>query len=299
MKIKKFLPENKGLAIFSLLSSITLWVIASLDTEHKATLKMDIEVKPPKGMMVLNYQPKVADVFVKTRGREFLNLFFKKKKIVIPIRAEEAGIKEIKLSSDYIKPEIKGEINIISPLRVVVTLSKKSSRRVRLYPDIRGKWKEENKTVGGIEYPDSVEIEGPEQEIKLINVVYTDPVLLDTLKDTVFRIRVIPPDSGFKIKPREVKITLHLETETEKTIKGVPVEIINGGEGVKVEPASADITVAGPVSLLKRLSIKDIKVRIDVDDKTQGKYTLPAEITLPEGVKFIKCEPSEFTVIIE
>ena len=130
-------------------------------------------------------------------------------------------------------------------------------------------------------------------------MVYTDPVLLDTLKDTVFRIRVIPPDSGFKIKPREVKITLHLETETEKTIKGVPVEIINGGEGVKVEPASADITVAGPVSLLKRLSIKDIKVRIDVDDKTQGKYTLPAEITLPEGVKFIKCEPSEFTVIIE
>ena len=98
MKIKKFLPENKGLAVFSLLSSITLWVIASLDTEHKATLKMDIEVKPPKGMMVLNYQPKVADVFVKTRGREFLNLFFKKKKIVIPIRAEEAGVKEIKLS---------------------------------------------------------------------------------------------------------------------------------------------------------------------------------------------------------
>ena len=300
MKLKTILPENKGLALFSLFVSISLWIVVTLETEHKAIVKLPIIVKSSKGMIVGNYTPKTAEIFIKAKGREFLNFYFRKEKVILPVTADKTGTKKIVLTNNYIKPEIKGTIKIISPHEVFISTSKKITKKVRLYADIRGNWKSNKKTIRTIEMPDSVKIEGAEEEIKLINIVYTEPVLLDTLKDTTFKIKVIPPDSGIKLTPSQIPITFHLDIETEKSFKNISVKIVKEEDmKVTVNPPSADITVSGPKSIISKLSKQNITISIDVGNKNIGKYNLPAEISLPEGVNFVKCEPSEFTVIIQ
>ena len=125
MKLKTILPENKGLALFSLFVSISLWIVVTLETEHKAIVKLPIIVKSSKGMIVGNYTPKTAEIFIKAKGREFLNFYFRKEKVILPVTTDKTGTKKIVLTNDYIKPEIKGTIKIISPHEVLLASQKR------------------------------------------------------------------------------------------------------------------------------------------------------------------------------
>src|SRR5690606_6949862 len=63
---------------------------------------------------------------------------------------------------------------------------------------------------------------------------------------------------------------------------GVPVEIVNLGRGltVNVSPDKVDLYISGPMNLLEELTADNIRVTLDLSNRSPGTYQLSPDILL-------------------
>lgn len=66
---------------------------------------------------------------------------------------------------------------------------------------------------------------------------------------------------------------------------GVPVEIINLGRGltVNISPDKVDLYISGPMNLLEELTADNIRVTLDLSNRSPGTYQLSPDILLNDG----------------
>ncbi|MDD5243147.1 MAG: CdaR family protein [Syntrophorhabdaceae bacterium] len=85
----------------------------------------------------------------------------------------------------------------------------------------------------------------------------------------------------------------------------VPISTGNPGETYMVTAMDTEdvlVTINGPVSALKNMKARDIKVHIDLSDLKAGKHTfslLKGDIQLPKGVQAEQVKPDSISIEIE
>jgi YbbR domain-containing protein len=85
----------------------------------------------------------------------------------------------------------------------------------------------------------------------------------------------------------------------------VPISTGNPGEAYMVTAIDSEgvlVTIDGPVSALKNMKARDIKVRIDLSDLKEGKHTfslLKGDIQVPKGVQVEQIKPDSISIEIE
>jgi YbbR domain-containing protein len=111
----------------------------------------------------------------------------------------------------------------------------------------------------------------------------TQTVLLQHLPNVITRPQTVPVTVSVEIVPISVPSQLPLL---------VPVSPTNLGEGLSApaaEPASVQVTLAGPFEQLSQLANTPgaVVATVDLRDLGPGTYNLPVQITVPPGLQLV------------
>jgi YbbR domain-containing protein len=111
----------------------------------------------------------------------------------------------------------------------------------------------------------------------------TQTVSLQRLPNVITRPQTVPVTVSVEIVPIDIPSQLPLL---------VPVSPTNLGEGLTApgaEPASVQITLAGPFEQLSQLANTPgaVVATVDLQDLGPGTYTLPVEVQVPSGLQIV------------
>lgn len=124
----------------------------------------------------------------------------------------------------------------------------------------------------------------------------TEPVLLDGLSNNVTQTVVLQRLPSVITRPQTVAVTVSVEivpiSVPSQLPLLVPVSPTNLGEGLTApaaEPASVQVTLAGPFEQLSQLANTPgaVAATVDLRDLGPGTYNLPVQIRVPAGLQLI------------
>jgi YbbR domain-containing protein len=134
--------------------------------------------------------------------------------------------------------------------------------------------------------PPNVTVYSPDPEIAraMPDFVETMPIdLTGGIKSFEIDAELNLPEGVSPVSVQNVKVTVEIAAvENTRRLYAVPVQVINQGRGLTVTlvPNSIDLVVVGPVNILDRINNGNVKVTLDLADKTEGTYQLVPTVTL-------------------
>ncbi|MEO0102472.1 MAG: hypothetical protein ABIK81_02080 [candidate division WOR-3 bacterium] len=296
--MSNFFLKDFSLKVFALILSLIIWFFATLERNYVVSRRLPIRFKELSPLKVISYQStEFVDLILEGKGRNFL--LWRRSDLSYDISLEE-----IRLGRQRVKFKAE-DLNLGEGLRVVgfrpeyfdFEIDNLGEKPVGIKISWQGEMTE-GFFLTDWEVLDTVLLFGPKGELPFISFLSTEPFSLKGIKKSAVKeLKVIPPDKkGFWVQPEKIRVRLTVEPETTVTVGKVLVKIDRGG--VKVVPKEAEITISGAPSRLRAIKEEEIKVLLTVDTLKPGVYYLPAQIFLPSGVSFKRCEPDKFQVEI-
>lgn len=132
--------------------------------------------------------------------------------------------------------------------------------------------------VGVNAYPNTVYIVGKLEDINSIDMVKTNPIVLDNAQtDQVVTAKLQIPEGLYTVSPAEIQVKLVISPQQDKiTYSSVDIGIKNLDEGLKatISPASIDIEANGTKTALDALSADKLKPVVDLAGLGVGQHTV-------------------------
>lgn len=179
-------------------------------------------------------------------------------------------------------------------------------KRISVIPEVNGVPAEGYSMRQRSVLPDSVVVDGPEEALESLLFVNTEPVDISGATQPISHqvelanlpegVNVIEPRSG-KV---EVRVAIEDTSSTAQTLVGLPITSVNlePGLNASLSPETIEVTVDGPSAVLTDMTPEDVKIRIDLTDLGSGTHELKPEITVPQGVTWIRNTPETIEVTI-
>jgi len=289
--------KDISLKILAFLLSLSIWFFATIDRSYVLTRRFLLSFPElPPGKVVSYQSTDFVDVLLEGKGRDFLALGGKGLTYRISLKEIKTGRERIKFSPEDLGLSERVRVLGFKPEAVEVEIDDLVAKRVPVKVPRQGVMGE-GFFLTECEVLDTVLLSGPKGEMGFINFLYTESLSLKGIKQSQEKeLKVLSPGGrGFFIRPERVRVRLKVEPETIVTIEGIPVKT---DRPVKILPREAKITISGPPSFLREIKRGEIKVFIPMRGLKPGRYSLPAQILLPPGILFKKCEPERFEVEI-
>ena len=292
--------------LFVLASLLWFLVVTQRSYEHSLTIPIQVVGLRP-GKVIVNEIPAEADVTFRAQGRELMRLRFFSQPL---LRLDLSTIKHF--FTFRIRPEMviiiggldAEVINVISPDSIEVVLGDRLELKLPVTPLITAKPADGYTFFGEFEIkPPSVKVIGPRSKIVRLESIRTDSVSLQKVRrNTELQLNLIIPDIyGIKVVPPHVKVLIRVERLGERTIKQVPLKVINVRRGyeVVVDPVFVDVRVSGGISVISDLTPDSIKAWVNSReyDMRQGEGA-PVHLKLPEEVEAKDIFPKNARLIV-
>jgi len=150
--------------------------------------------------------------------------------------------------------------------------------------------------------PNMATVVGPRSQVQAVRVVETDPIDLREINaPSVMELNVRLP--GNQTKVSVLRVTAQVQVKTvprERTFEGRPVEIRStiGMAGIKIDPLTVRVVVAGPPNVVGELEpgaiLPFVRIRTLPDNASAR---VGVDVELPPDVRLVRVEPSEVTLV--
>ncbi|MBM3332034.1 hypothetical protein FJY68_09335 [candidate division WOR-3 bacterium] len=301
-QLLRFVTRDVSLKLLALFIAGFFWVMAVLDRTYNVRVVVPIAAAGSDAKQVIpDLDVENTVVTLEGKGRDLLGLKPHQLAFRLEVPEGKAGTRRLQLSPAALKLPPDVRVRTLDPDNVEMKLTAASSRLVQVQVPTRGQ------PASGValsinEPPAQIRISGTEEDLKVASAVTTETLDLATVTEPGrLRLKVVPPRDGrFAMVPESVDVVIGLEKEGARIFLGLPV-VPAGADAkrVEVDPAEAQIAVAGPASRIASLKQSDISAQIRTSGLAPGEYQLAAEITLPPGFHLVKCEPQVFDVIVK
>jgi YbbR domain-containing protein len=186
----------------------------------------------------------------------------------------------------------------LAPSKITVELEELVIKTLSLLPVIKGE-PQPGYIIDDISLePRSVAVKGPQSQLRNLDILWTEPVDVTKLKETVsLKTRPVLPDVSLSlVDPVEVRAQLGI---VEKTIirefTGVPIETQPGGDPrpqVRLDPTSVTLVVKGPVNAMADLAVgSNLTARVNMAGLEPGTHERMIIVNAPPRVEVLKVEP--------
>lgn len=271
-----------------------LWFNINLQKDFEASVNIPIIVSNiQRGKTLLYPIPEEARIKIRSKGR---NLILSDLGKDIFFEIDASGISDsalIRLNSDFFINTSGKELEplfIFHPQDVNIILDDYASKKVPV--DLRSNYSmAAGYVVSGpfIMEPDSVEISGPESEIKKIKSVRTAEIHDRDLTEDYSKEIILLTDGFPTVRYSDKKVEVFQKIVRKGSVNfKVPVNLVNVPEekSILIDPIAIDITVEGPVNELQTISAGEFYAEADVSKMDNTTNRMPLQVTTSIGLKW-------------
>ena len=185
----------------------------------------------------------------------------------------------LRLDPTQVESQVESDVTVdvvLEPSQLSVILDHSEDRRVPIQPRIGLQLADSYTQVGPTEInADSVDITGPHSLLRQINVIYTDSLFRNDVRDDVnMELALEYPDGRLvQLRPNRVRVRINVQELAEYEILNVPVAVVNGPEGAVSEPSRVSVRVRGGADLIGKLDAENdigLTVRFELARTDEG-----------------------------
>jgi len=154
--------------------------------------------------------------------------------------------------------------------------------------------------------PATVTLSGPPDFINAVKTIATKSVGVDDADHDVVKTISLELPEGQNVTvigSATVTVNIKIAPANGEVRFGVPVTPQNLGDGLSVAGAfpNVEVSIAGPMPDLLRLTSKDVTASVDLDGKDAGTYKLKVTVDVPQAVRgdAISVSPQEIELTLE
>jgi YbbR domain-containing protein len=311
MAAKKNLFEN--LRVKLVVGALALLFWFAVVTENIYEYDVDIPIvaeNVPEGKTLASDLPETARVRFEGKGRALLSLLFSREPRVELDLSNMRRRYAFGLQRQMVNTRRSGSgltpLQILYPDTVWVRLTNLLAKPVRVSSAVKIATISGYTVVGPLRFtPDSILISGPEEIVRGIDSVITEPREFANIQQRLaarLRLQPFPKSRRIEFSTDAVDFVADVQKLIEVTLQEIPVQVQNAPAHLRVTtvPSTLSLTVEGGEKLLLDLKRENIVAYIDyarIRETAADGY--PAYIRTPEGVRYRDVKPTLFKLIIE
>ncbi len=304
----KFLTENWGAKLVSLVLAVGLWYYAVGEQGIEVTRTIPLEIKlEHEKLSVVGTPTRVISVTLQAPRSLLANLTSEEMKA-------EHHVKKISSPGDYsFRPEARDirlpseQIRVvrIEPEVIQLKIDEVIVQKLEIEPEFLGEpafgYRVET---GEIQLdPTAVLVEGPKSQLEKLGKIKTQPIdLVGRARSFRKTIRLVMPAGLSVITESLIDVYVPIrELIAEKTFEKVPVKILGlagSFSRILVEPAEVTVVLHGSPKDLEPLEAKAVSAYVEISGLAEGTHEIPLQFFLPPGI-FLKENPPVVKVALQ
>ncbi len=297
---RKIFVEDWSLKLLALAITLMLW-FAVTGQNQPLTIRTSVQLNliRPSNLDISNDPPKTVEVVLKGSRPDLQSLSPLDLVATVDVSDHAAGERVIRLTLDRVTMQLPDGVKIESfqPSTIPVRLEPRTERQVPIEARTEGEPADGYEVYGINPVPTTVRVRGPASRIEALQKAPTETISLSGRKEsfTAPRVAIDIPDQKIDVLDPLVDLAVEVgEKRIHKIFSGVAARSISG---VEVRPATAEVTLAGPASVLSELRPEDVKVVVDMSSTGGSVAGLELPPAVKDRVKLLSVRPSQFSMI--
>ena len=288
--------------IVAFLMAVVLWYGVSGSEKLESHLEVRVDYRGlPQGLVVTSGQVSKVSVRVRASMGMLRTLSGRDYAFYMDLSDLRKGENVLAVNLSYLPFRSGVEVMDVTPPRITLNVDTLETRTVPLKAEVSGDTPPD--FVAHVSFsPAEVTLSGPSSLLEDIEelavpVVVEGPVVPGTTESK----RLVPLPDGVDVSPTEVSqsvqmgIRRKLVTVTRTVQVDTPPNL-----GKFVRPDKVSLAVAVPQSLAaKAASNSQIRAFVKLDNHNLGSYSLPVQVSLPDGAELVEADPPRVTVTLE
>jgi len=283
--------SNIGVKLLALVVGIVIWFNAISQQEEERDFVVPLELANlADTLTVTGRVPPSVEIAVRASRRDLLLMEFRRAAVMLNMSNAGPGrfTQRLSVSDIAFPPGVEPfRVRIVSPLLVDFDIEELATRRARVAVTLAGSLPNDQ-LLGSVPEaePDWVLVTGPENLVRRLDRVPTEPVDLSKIKESGAREVKIDPPPLVAAQPDKVRIQIEISERSTRVLSNIPPTVLLDEPtfSVEVVPKTLTLTLEGPKALLNSLSSKDVSILLDLSGKAPGRYRLAPEVIVPNGI---------------
>lgn len=301
--LRAIFVRNFHLKAIALLLTFALHLWVGEDRETQMIAAAPVQFSVPEDQILL--QPQLDRVKLTLRGRwSSLNRFDQNdlEPVVVELSQDHDG-EIVPITPDSVRLPAGVRTVSIDPSAVRVKMADRVTKKVAVRPRIVGRPRSSYIIEDVSLRPETLEVAGPRNVIDQLEAIPTERIDVTgrarSFQKSV-QLRPESPHLAYDVnRTVTVSVTIKAE-EVQRTIQNVKVRAVNTTQETTIEPATLDLTIRGPRSLVEELDRSTIHAVIDLskeDQREPGTFDKTVQIkNLPDEVARVRTHPKHFVV---
>ena len=300
-RIWTFIAHDPVRKIFAIIFAFGLWIYVAIGNNYTYERKIEIIYTNLPDSMIIVDSVSSIDVTFSGRGGALFSIWAAPPKAQCDLEDKPAG--KIRIMPQELRiPVGYGPMSIeFNSSSIAITLDRKTEKQIDITVPVRGTPKK-GYAINDILVMDTVGIVGPQTMVENLNELATETLSVRNRSSSFDKeLRVEPPSPLIHISKRSVKAAVDIDQTIIRTLTYVPLMLLySPGQDVRTDKSFLDtLVVEGTPQRIKRLTISEIDIRINVTKLDPGNYNLPAEIILPKYLIPVRSIPQKFNITID
>ncbi|MCM3874718.1 MAG: CdaR family protein [Pyrinomonadaceae bacterium] len=298
--VRKLFVEDWSLKLLALGITLVLW-FAVTGQNQPLTMRTGVQLNliRPSNLDISNDPPKTVEVFLSGSRPNLESLSPLDLVATVDVSDHPAGERVIRLTLDRVTMQLPDGVRIESfqPSTIPIRLEPRLERQILIEVKTEGKPDDGYEVYGISSTPTTVRVRGPASRVEALQKAATETISMSGRKEnfTVSRVAIDIPDQKIEVLDPLVDLAIEVgEKRTEKSFSGVRTRSITG---VEIRPATAEVTLSGPASVLAQLHAEDVKVVVNLSSTGGSVAGLELPPAVKDRVKLLSVRPSQFSMI--
>lgn len=316
MKSRNFLhtPQCREFLffLFFVFVASAFWIIHTLNDTYETEVAIPLRLKNlPDNAVVTSEFPKQINLTVRDKGTVLVNYMLGQGFVPLNINFNDYSHKgdHVIILTEELQKKIAGQLAVsttlldVSPDTLEIIYTRGEGKRVPVRMNGSVTTGRQYYLAGRQITPDSIMVYAPASILDTLNAVYTEPVRLTDVADTMHIRKKLIPVKGARFNPEEVDIHLYADILTEKSVS---VPVVGTGfpadKQLKTFPSKVELTFQVGLQHFKRITADDFRVEVNYDELQRQPMTeecTPRVTRLPEEVNHVRLSPRQVEYLIE
>lgn len=289
-EIRNRFVQNWPIKLTALVLAAILWGATAAQEPATQLVDVQLDIVPPEGRALAAELPEVKALYA-GRTRELIKLYREPPLVhkVIPDTLTGALYTvEVSLADLSVLEGADVRAQAVEPRIFTVVLDDVFQRTVPVIPQVTVVPDSGYEQFGdAVAVPGSVVVRGPEEIVRGMPGVYTEPLELNGVTESFTRTLALDTaalEGIVRVSRSEVEVSVEVASVTDRVIIGVPVAIQSAGGGNwDSDPPAVMVTVRGRAERLSQLTRDSLQVVADVTG-TQPDTTIALRVIPPAGL---------------